>query len=111
MKELYPEPEEFRPERWETIEPNSYEYNPFSAGPRICIGAAFAKMEIKIVLAMLLQRYRLQFLPQTEVDRFGVIVLKPKNGMPMLVHPQDHQFNQGVGGVQGNVREMVKLPE
>ncbi|MGB7445395.1 MAG: cytochrome P450 [Coleofasciculaceae cyanobacterium] len=111
MKELYPEPEEFRPERWETIEPNSYEYNPFSAGPRICIGAAFAKMEIKIVLAMLLQRYRLQFLPQTEVDRFGVIVLKPKNGMPMLVHPQDHQFNQGVGGVRGNVREMVKLPE
>lgn len=111
MKEIYPEPEEFRPERWETIEPNSYEYNPFSAGPRICIGAAFAKMEIKIVLAMLLQRFRLQFLPQTEIDRSGIIVLQSKNGMPMLVHSQDHQFSQGVGGVRGNVREMVNLPK
>jgi cytochrome P450 len=110
MPELYPEPDIFKPQRWETITPSIYEYNPFSVGPRLCIGAGFAMMEIKIVLAMLLQRYRLQFLPQTKVDRIGMIVMTPKSGMWMQVHAQDSQFTQGVGGVRGNVREMVKLP-
>lgn len=109
MPDLYPKPEVFNPQRWETINPTLYEYNPFSAGPRLCIGAGFAMMEIKIVLAMLLQRYRLQFVPSVRIDRFGTIVMAPKHGMPMQVHPQDSQFAQGVGGVKGNVREMVKL--
>lgn len=111
MPELYVDPEVFNPQRWETIEPTMFEYIPFSAGSRTCIGAAFALIEMKIVLAMLLQRYRLQFVPKVDVDRVGVIVMEPKYGLPMTVHQQDRQFTQGVGGVRGNVREMVKLPE
>ncbi len=110
MPEVYPEPERFNPKRWEGFEPTMFEYNPFSAGSRICIGAGFAMLEIKIVLAMLLQKYRLQYLPQQRVERCGFIVMTPKHGMPMMVHKQDRQFAQGVGGVQGNVREMVELP-
>lgn len=110
MSELYPEPEVFNPDRWEKIAPNSFEYNPFSAGSRTCIGAAFAMMEIKIVLAMLLQRFRLQCIPQHKIDRTGLIVMAPKYGMPMIVHQQDCCFTQGVGSIRGNVREMVKLP-
>jgi cytochrome P450 len=111
MPELYPNPSIFNPYRWETISPTLYEYNPFSAGPRLCIGAGFAMMEIKLVLAMLLQRYRLQYVPQVRVDRRGLIVMAPKNGMPMQLHRQDYHFTPGVGGVLGNVREMVALPE
>ena len=110
MPELYPDPETFNPRRWETLQPTAYEYNPFSAGPRICIGAAFARMEIKIILAMLLQRFRLQLIPTTPIDRQGIIVMMPKQGVPMQIHPQDRQFTQGVGGVRGNIREMVNLP-
>lgn len=110
MSELYPSPNSFDPRRWETITPTAYEYNPFSAGPRVCIGAAFAMMEIKIILAMLLQRYRLQFAAQKPIDRSGVIVMMPKHGMSMKVHLQDRQFSQGVGSVQGNIRDMVDLP-
>ncbi len=110
MSELYPDPESFDPSRWETISPTAYEYNPFSAGPRVCIGAGFAMMEIKIVLTMLLQRYRLEFVPTQRIDRAGVIVMRPKLGMLMKLHPQDRQFEAGVGGVQGNIREMVHLP-
>lgn len=111
IPDLYPDPAAFNPSRWETLTPTPYEYNPFSAGPRICIGAGFAMMEIKIILAMLLQRYRLEFVPQQPIERAGVIVMSPKNGLPMQVHNQDRQFQPGVGGVKGNVREMVKLPE
>lgn len=111
MSQVYPEPEKFNPDRWLTQEPTNFEYNPFSAGSRTCIGAAFAMMEIKLVLAILLQRYRLQLIPRLKVDGVGMIVMAPKGGMPMIVYPQDRGFTQGVGGVRGNVREMVELPE
>jgi cytochrome P450 len=109
--EIYPNPEKFDPQRWEKYEPTMFEYNPFSAGSRTCIGAPLAMMEIKIVLAMLLMQYRWQYLPQQKVDRQGMIVMIPKYGMHMLVHHQDRQFTQGVGSVKGNIHEMVDLPE
>lgn len=106
---IFPNPEKFDPQRWETKEPTMYEYNPFSAGSRICIGAPFALMEIKIVLAMLLMQYRLQYISQQQLERDALIVMAPKYGMQMLIHKQDRQFTQGVGGVRGNVCEMVRL--
>ena len=105
MPEIYPDPEAFNPQRWESINPSIYEYNPFSAGPRLCLGAAFAMMEIKIVLAMLLQRFRWEYLPVQKIDRSGFISIKPKFGMQMKACPQDRNFMQGVGRVEGNVRE------
>ena len=111
MPDLYPQPEVFDPGRWEHIAPSIFEYQPFSAGPRMCIGASFAIMEIKIILAMLLQRYRLQCLPRPTVNRSGLVVITPKGGLPMSIHQQDRQFTQGVGGIHGNIREMVTLPD
>lgn len=109
--DVFPDPEAFRPQRWETITPSPYAYTPFSAGPRTCIGAGFAMLEIKLVLAILLQRYRVASLPHQQVDRSGVIVLAPKGGLPLQLHPQDRQFATAVNPVQGNIREMVTLPE
>ncbi len=109
LPEIYSQPEKFNPQRWETFEPTMFEYNPFSAGSRICIGAGFAMMQIKIVLSMLLQKYRLEYIQNQTIDRFGLIVMAPKNGLKMIVRQQDSNFNQGVGGVKGNVREMVEL--
>ncbi len=110
IPDLYREPKAFKPERWETLTPSIYEFSPFSAGPRLCIGAAFAQMELKVVLAMLLQRFRWEFLPGQVIDRKGLISLKPKSGINMKVHLQDYQFSDGSGGVQGNINEMVQLP-
>jgi hypothetical protein len=67
----------------------------------MCIGATFALLEIRLVLAMLLQRFRLHYQIQTPVERLGTIVLGPKHGMPMQVHRQDRQVGVGVGGVRG----------
>jgi cytochrome P450 len=110
MPELYPEPERFDPRRWETIEPTVFEYTPFGSGARMCIGVTFAMMELRIILAMVLQRFRLDCLPRPRVDRSGLIVIAPKGGLPMIVRRRGDRSSESVGGVHGNVREMVELP-
>jgi cytochrome P450 len=107
--DLYPEPERFRPDRWLGLNPSAYEYIPFGGGPRLCVGAAFAMMEMKVVLPLLLQRYRLELVPGARIDRFVNMTMAPKYGMPMVVRPQDREFARGKTAVHGDVREMVEL--
>ncbi|KAI0008757.1 cytochrome P450 [Xylariaceae sp. FL0662B] len=49
--------EEFRPERWENLRP-TYEYVPFNAGPRICIGQQFALTQMAFITFRLLQAFK-----------------------------------------------------
>jgi cytochrome P450 len=107
MPEIYSEPRRFMPQRWETIQPTAYEYFPFGAGSRMCIGATFAMMEIKIVLAMLLQRYRLALVPQAKIKRKNIVTLGVDGNMPMVVHPQDKAFDKSKVSFRGTVRQMV----
>jgi cytochrome P450 len=107
MPELYPQPEKFLPRRWLTSTPSPYEYLPFGAGPRMCMGATFAMMALKICLPIILQRYRFRVAPGARIDRKGLITLSPKYGMPMWIGPQDRQFAKSE--VRGNIHEMVDL--
>ena len=108
LPELYPEPNRFRPERWNSIDPNQYEYLPFSAGPRVCIGAAFATQLMLISLAMMLQKFRFSVVPGTRIDRIVRITMQPRGGLPMLVCPNDRNF--AASKVHGQIHEMVDLP-
>lgn len=110
IPDLYPDPLAFHPDRWLTIQPSVFEFTPFSGGPRMCIGSSFAMQELKVILALVLQRHRLEFLPEKRIDRLIHVTMTPRNGMPMMVHTQDREFKRGVGGVRGNIREMVNLP-
>jgi len=107
MPELYAEPEKFRPQRWFEISPSQFEYLPFSAGPRICIGYSFAMAVMKISLSMILQRFRLTVVPGSRIDRLVQVTMRPKFGIPMTIHHQDRQFRSVA--VRGNIHEMVKL--
>jgi cytochrome P450 len=107
--DLYPEPQRFRPDRWEKLSPSPYEYAPFGAGPRMCIGAAFATLELKVVLAMLLQRFGFELAPGARIDRRTTVVMSPRHGMPMILRPREGTVPP-VGRVRGDIHEMVDLP-
>jgi len=107
LPELYPNPERFDPDRWLSTEPSPYAYLPFGGGTRMCIGYAFSMMVLRIILAMILQRYRLSLAPGARIDRKYAVTLSPKYGMPMMVHKQDGQFTKEIP--RGNIHEMVDL--
>jgi cytochrome P450 len=59
-EDLYPEPFEFRPERWLGRRPGTYEWIPFGGGIRRCLGAALAMAEQRVVLEMMARRLDLE---------------------------------------------------
>lgn len=109
MPEYFAEPSRFYPDRWLKEDPGPYVYNPFSAGPRMCIGATFALMEIKIALAMFLQRFRFELVANSRVDRYISITMAPRPGVRMRIHQQDGAFEKSARSLRGNVREMVSF--
>lgn len=85
---LWEEPELFDPERFapgkrEAI--HRFAYLPFGAGPRICIGMAFAMQEALLLLATILQRYRLTLADPAKIDPHSTITLRPRGGMKMRI--------------------------
>jgi cytochrome P450 len=108
LPELYTDPERFDPSRWERLRRGPYEYLPFGAGPRTCIGINFANAAMKLALAAIAPRFRLSVPPGTRVDRAVAVTLSPRGPLPMRLHgPGDAP---PPAFVAGNVREMVRLP-
>ncbi|WP_088892651.1 cytochrome P450 [Leptolyngbya ohadii] len=58
-EETYPEPEQFKPERFLERQFSPFEFLPFGAGSRRCIGMAFAQFEMKVVLSKILSELEL----------------------------------------------------
>ncbi|MEO0686493.1 MAG: cytochrome P450, partial [Cyanobacteria bacterium J06649_11] len=58
-EDLYPEPKQFKPERFIEKQYSPYEYLPFGGGNRRCIGMAFALFEMKLVLTTILKNFDL----------------------------------------------------
>jgi cytochrome P450 len=81
----YPEPHEFRPERWmgngDGAAPEPYTFVPFGGGVRRCIGASFAQLEMRVVLRTVLERVRLRpESPKPEAQRMHHVVNVPSRG-------------------------------
>ncbi|MGH2982242.1 MAG: cytochrome P450 [Solirubrobacterales bacterium] len=84
--DVYPDPLEFKPERFIDGGPETYSWVPFGGGVRRCLGASFAEFEMRIVLREVLGRCRLRAASQQPegVTRRN-ITFSPKRGTPVVL--------------------------
>ncbi|MEH2296290.1 cytochrome P450 [Nostoc sp.] len=85
-EDLYPQPKQFKPERFLEQQFSPYEYLPFGGGARRCIGLAFAQLEMKLALAKILSSIELELVDNGEVrpKRRG-LVTGPNRPIKMVV--------------------------
>jgi cytochrome P450 len=96
----WPQPERFAPQRWlkdprsadaadeltgHAVQPGRprHSYLPFGAGPRQCIGNAFAQTEGVMALATVGRHWEFEPVPGPEIDVVARITIRPRNGVPM----------------------------
>ena len=82
--DIYPDPFAFRPQRFVDSSPETYSWIPFGGGVRRCIGAAFAELEMRVVLGEVLRRCTLE--PATTRTQHVArrnITLSPREGTPV----------------------------
>jgi cytochrome P450 len=89
IPELWPEPTEFRPLRWDPGSPDyrkpaPHEFIPFSGGLHRCIGAVMATTEMTVMLARLVARTRLR-LPAQRIRAHNLAALSPRPGMTVEI--------------------------
>ncbi|GMT21512.1 hypothetical protein PFISCL1PPCAC_12809, partial [Pristionchus fissidentatus] len=82
---IYPNPTAYNPDNFlpeRVAARNAYDYIPFSAGPRNCVGQKFAQFEEKIIMAWLLRRYRFTTKRTFESIRYATeAILRPIDGI------------------------------
>lgn len=84
----FPEPLRYRPERWATGEVDSRAYLPFGAGARVCPGRSLATAEMRLVLTMLLKRFRIELAcDPTRITEISAMTMLPSH-MPVRLAPR-----------------------
>lgn len=86
------QPEQFDPSRFEKAAVEArpkHVYFPFGGGPRFCIGNAFAMMELQLLLAMIVQRFRVAPAPGFQLALEPSITLRPAAGLSLTLEPRE----------------------
>lgn len=83
--ELWPDPENFKPERFLESRQSPNTFFPFGGGARRCLGAAFATYQMKIVIAEILSRVELKpVIGYTAHATRRGIAFAPSDGLPVV---------------------------
>jgi cytochrome P450 len=90
MAEHWPDPQRFDPMRFtpEASKPrHKYAWVPFGGGAHMCIGLHFATMQIRILMAQLLSRYRIELEEGSGAEWQAWPIPRPKDGLPVRFVP------------------------
>lgn len=89
LTDHWPDPERFDPERFapeRAAGRSRFAFLPFAVGHRNCIGATAAMVELKLIVACLARRYRLETIPGQHIEPQAATTMRPRFGMKMTLH-------------------------
>jgi cytochrome P450 len=107
--DLYPEGDVFRPQRWSSLAPSMFEFPVFSAGPHACPGYWFGSLAVKIALAAILARCRMELPPGARVDYAVQPTFRPRRRLAVILRRAD-DGKPATARIAGTIRDLVKLP-
>lgn len=90
-KRLWDDPDAFDPSRFSSgakPDRHRFQYLPFGAGPRTCVGARFSMAEALTILAIWLRRWRFAPMPGRTVRPAGMVTLRQRGGLPLILSPR-----------------------
>ncbi len=85
--DLYPQPDQFRPDRFVDSQAETYAWLPFGGGIRRCLGASFASFEMRTVIPAVLRRATSLRLADATLDRVrrAAVVMVPERGVRVVL--------------------------
>lgn len=107
---LFPAPLRFSPARWERVEPSIFEYMPFGGGARMCIGASFATLALRLMLARILQSVRPSLPSGARVD-YAVRgpAMGPKGGLRLRLETPARSSPPLIERPRGTITRLVEI--
>jgi cytochrome P450 len=87
-RKLWDEPDAFDPDRFapdRKQDRHRFQYLPFGAGPRTCVGARFSMAEALTILATWLRDWRVAPVPGRQVRPSGMVTLRQEGGLPLIL--------------------------
>ena len=113
LPQIYDDPTRFDPDRWLTIRPSAYEYHPFGAGPRRCVGGPLAMEVLRTSLPRFYRDWKLSVTPGAEVAaEVRSTMLNPTHGMPIWMErlaPGVDAPEYEASPTRGNLAELMDL--
>jgi cytochrome P450 len=88
--DVYDDPDRFHPERWQSIKPTPFHYTVYGAGGHMCPGATFGNQMMKVGLAAILSRYKLELAEGARIDYRSTITLAPYGRVGMVFRDRAH---------------------
>jgi len=89
-RKLWRDPDRFDPERFadgSARERHRFQYIPFGAGPRVCIGARLGMIELLVILSHWLAARRFTLAEGQKVVPAGSVTVRPQGGLPLVIEP------------------------
>jgi cytochrome P450 len=89
-RRLWKDPDAFDPIRFlpDAPQPDRFAYLPFSTGPRVCVGAAFAMAEAMLILAMLIRTFRVEIDDPEPILPVASVTLHPNRPGRFRLRPR-----------------------
>ena len=86
--DLYPNPEQFDPERFLGRKPTPFEFITFGGGVRLCAGWAFAHYQMRLILGTCLRHFQFEVQGEYPVPKRYSVVIAPRGDTPASLSPR-----------------------